>query len=135
MSRADYRRKNREEQKKKTATYNLTREQMDNMMRETFELMYRDELNAFKQEVYEETVNDMLALLLCLPMKVLKEHYWPKSYEKKLPEFIDRVLYLYSQWQDDKLDIEELKKELWKSVGIKLEGCKIEEDYQDGQQE
>lgn len=135
MSRADYRRKNREEQKKKTATYNLTREQMDNMMRETFELMYRDELNAFKQEVYEETVNDMLALLLCLPMKVLKEHYWPKSYDKKLPEFINRVLYLYSQWQDDELDIEELKKELWESVGIRLEGCKIEEDYQNEQQE
>ena len=131
MSRADYRRKNREEQKKKTATYNLTREQMDNIMKETFKLMYREELNAFKQEIYEETVNDTLALLLCLPMKALKDNFCPKSYKQKLPGFINQVLFLYSQWQEEKLDIEKLKDELWESVGIRLEGCKIGEDYQD----
>lgn len=131
MSRADYRRKNREEQKKKTATYNLTREQMYNIMKETFKLMYREELNAFKQEIYEETVNDTLALLLCLPMKALKDNFWPKSYKQKLPGFINQVLFLYSQWQEEKLDIEKLKDELWESVGIRLEGCKIGEDYQD----
>lgn len=128
MSRADYRRKNKEAQKAKTATYNLTKEQLDMMVKEKFELMYRNELDELKKDIYEETVNDTLALLLCLPMKILKESYWPKSYKAKLPGFIDKILDLYSKWQNDEIDIEELKNELWEDVGIKLEGCIVEED-------
>ena len=93
--------------------------------------MVQQELNTAmerkKNDIVDEVTNQSVALMILLPMKVLIEDYWPKTYKQKLPGFIDKTMQYYSDWQDNKLDIEELKDFLWNEVGIKVESCKVED--------
>lgn len=123
MTRAEMRRSKREQEKAQTATYNFTQAQLDALIQEKIGA----KLEQSKQEIYEQTVNTTLALLLGLPMKVLIDDYWKKSYRQRLPEFIDKILKYYEAWQDEELDISELNKELWDIAGIRLEGISVEE--------
>lgn len=123
MTRAEIRRSKREQEKAQTATYNFTQAQLDALIQEKIGA----KLEQSKQELYEQTVNTTLALLLGLPMKVLIDDYWKKSYRQRIPGFIDKVLEYYDQWQDGKLDISKLNKELWDIAGIRLEGITVEE--------
>lgn len=123
MTRAEIRRSKREQEKAQTATYNFTQAQLDALIQEKIGA----KLEQSKQEIYEQTVNTTLALLLGLPMKVLIDDYWKKSYRQRIPVFVDKVLEYYDQWQDGKLDISKLNKELWDIAGIRLEGISVEE--------
>lgn len=122
--RAEMRRLQREEKKVNTATYNLTQAQLDAIVSEKI----GKKIAETKKEIYEETVNTVLALVLTLPLEVLMDHYWQKSYRQKLPGFVDKVLEYYEMWQDGKIDMEDLKKDLWEYGGIRLEGATIEEE-------
>lgn len=123
MTRAEMRRSKKEQEKAQTATYNFTQAQLDALIQEKIGA----KLEQSKQEIYEQTVNTTLALLLGLPMKVLVDDYWKKSYRQRIPVFVDKVLEYYDQWQDGKLDISKLNKELWDIAGIRLEGISVEE--------
>lgn len=123
MTRAEMRRSKREQEKAQTATYNFTQAQLDALIQEKIGA----KLEQSKQEIYEQTVNTTLALLLGLPMKVLIDDYWKKSYRQRIPGFVDKILEYYDQWQDGKLDISKLNKELWDIAGIRLEGISVEE--------
>lgn len=124
--RAELRRTQREEKRANTATYNLTQAQLDAIVSEKI----GKKIAEAKQEIYEETVNTVLALVLTLPLEVLMDHYWYKSYRQRLPGFVDKVLEYYGKWQDGEIDMEDLKKDLWEFGGIRLEGATIEEaDY------
>lgn len=122
--RAEMRRNKRETVKANTATYNLTQAQLDAIVSEKI----GKKIAETKQEIYEETVNTVLALVLTLPLEVLMDHYWQKSYRQKLPGFVDKVLEYYGKWQDGEIDIEDLKKDLWEFGGIRLEGATVEEE-------
>lgn len=124
MNRAELRRMKREQEKSRTATYNLTQEQLDAIIQEKI----GTKIAETKKEIYEETVNTVLALVLTLPLEVLMDHYWPKSYRQKLPGFVDKVLEYYGRWEDGELDMDELKEDLWKYGGIRLEPAQIEEE-------
>ena len=117
MGRAERRRNAKNERKEKKATYNLTREQLNHMVHERVE----DERDHMRQEAMEEAINTAMLLLLTLPLKVLMDHYWNKSYTKRMPEFINYVLSYYEQWQKGELDMDELRKELWEYGGVRLE--------------
>lgn len=116
MGRAERRRAQKNEQKAKTATYNLTKDQLDAVVREKI----GDELARIKQEATEEAVNTAMDLLLTLPLEVLMDYYWKKSYAKRIPEFTNHVLEYYEMWQNGELDMDELKEDLWKYGGVKL---------------
>lgn len=118
--RAELRRTQREEKRANTATYNLTQAQLDAIVNE--------KIAETKQEIYEETVNTVMALVLTLPLEVLMDHYWQKSYRQRLPGFVDKVLEYYGKWQDGEIDMEDLKKDLWEFGGIRLEGATVEEE-------
>lgn len=122
--RAELRRTQREEKRANTATYNLTQAQLDAIVSK--------KIAETKKEIYEETVNTVLALVLTLPLEVLMDHYWQKSYRQRLPGFVDKVLEYYGKWQDGEIDMEDLKKDLWEFGGIRLEGATIEEGDLDG---
>lgn len=80
MGRAERRRL--EKQKgKQVKTYNLTRSQLHNAVRQVTE----EDLKRIKQEAMEDAINTAMALLLVLPMEVLMDHYWKKTYAKKIP--------------------------------------------------
>ena len=104
MTRAEMRRVARETSKK-TKTYNLTEEQ----------------IRIIKQEATTTAVNEAMILLLTLPLEVLMDHYWQKTYDKKIPEFTNYVLEYYEMWQNGELDMDKLKQDLWEFGGVKLE--------------
>ncbi|MCC8083389.1 MAG: hypothetical protein LIP15_04065 [Clostridium sp.] len=117
MGRSEIRRAAKQEKKSKTATYNLTRAQLDAMVRAEIS----DEIARVKQEAMEEAVNTAMILLLTLPLEVLMDYYWPKSYAKRIPEFTNHVLEYYEKWQNGELDLDKLREDLWVYAGIRLE--------------
>ena len=116
MGRAERRRTQKLEQKEKTTTYNLTKAQLDAMVRKKI----GDELTRVKQEATDDAVNTAMVLLLTLPLEVRMDHYWTKSYAKRIPKFTERVLEYYERWQNGELDMEKLKEDLWEYGGVKL---------------
>lgn len=117
MTRAERRRAAREEKKAKTATYNFTEAQLQDTITE----LIGKQIEEAKKEATDDAVNAAMILMLTLPLEVLKDHYWTKSYEKKLPGFVDHVLEYYRKWQDGGVDIDDLKKDLWEIGGVRLE--------------
>ena len=117
MTRAELRRQDREDKKNKTVTYNLTRAQLDNMIDAAVGKMILEA----KQEATEKAMSEAIALMLVLPMEVLMDHYWKKSYAKKIPEFTEHVLEYFQKWQDGELDMNEMRKDLWEYGGVRLE--------------
>ena len=71
MGRAERRRAQKLKQKEKTTTYNLTKAQLDVMVREKI----GDELIRVKQEATDDAVNTAMVLLLTLPLEVLMVGY------------------------------------------------------------
>ena len=57
----------------------------------------------------------------CLPLLVLREHFWQKSFPTRAKRFCDELFELYSRWQDDELDISDIQRDLWEYGGIRLE--------------
>ncbi len=116
MGRAEMRRARKDEKKYKTVTYTLTQEQLDKIVRDKI----GDELKRVKNEATEDAVNTAMILLLTLPLEVLMDYYWSKSYAKRIPKFTDRVIEYYERWQNGELDMEKLKEDLWNYGGVKL---------------
>lgn len=117
MNRQQRRADERKNQKYKTATYNLTKSQLDDAVKSSV----KSELEKAYQDGLSEGVNQAMILLLTLPLEVLMDFYWKKSYAKKIPEFTQHVLDYYAAWQNGELDLEELKKDLWEYGGVRLE--------------
>ena len=116
MTRAERRRAEREERKKQK-TYNLTPAQLEQAVNDAV----KDKIGAIKNQATEEAVNTAMILLLTLPLEVLMDHYWKKSYAKRIPKFTERVLDYYSRWQSGELDMDKLKEDLWEYGGVRLE--------------
>lgn len=117
MGRAERRRAERENQKAKIATYNLTKAQLDKLVRDQIQ----DELKRVKQEATDDAINTAMVLLLTLPLEVLMDHYWQKSYAKRIPKFTEQILEYYERWQNGELDMDKLKEDLWEYGGVRLE--------------
>lgn len=117
MGRAELRRTMKNENKRKTVTYNLTKAQLDEMVHKEIE----DKLIRMKREATADAVNTAMVLLLTLPLEVLMDHYWPKSYAKRIPEFTNYVLEYYERWQNGELDMDKMKEDLWEYGGLRLE--------------
>lgn len=111
------RRMQREQKKAKTATYNLTKEQLDAMVEERI----GSRIKEVKEAATYDAVNTAMTLMLVLPMEVLMDHYWQKSYATKIPEFTNYVLKYYERWMKGELDMDEMKKDLWEYGGVRLE--------------
>lgn len=115
--RAEMRRSEKNNKKAKTATYNFTEEQLQSAINEGLDSIMKEREERYRNQA----INTALLLTLALPSEVLKEHYWPKSYQKKLPEFNQKVLELYDKFLNDGLDIQKLNEELWETAGIRFE--------------
>ena len=117
MNRQQRRANEHKNQKYYNATYNLTRSQIDSTVRQQID----KELKQAHQDGLSEGTDRAMALLLMLPLKVLMDFYWKKSYAKKLPEFTEHVLEYYEKWQDGELDMDKLKEDLREYGGVRLE--------------
>lgn len=117
MTRAELRRQERETKKSKTATYNLTQAQLDAMI----DAALGKRIDDAKQAAAEKAMTQAVTLMLVLPLEVLMDHYWKKSYAKRIPEFTQYVLEYFEKWENGELDMDELKRDLWEYGGVKLE--------------
>lgn len=117
MNRQQRRASERKDQKVKTKVYNLTEAQLQEYVKQKL----KEDLKNSYEEIINDTINTSMVLLLTLPLEVLMNHYWQKSYAKKIPEFTKYVLKYYERWQNGELDINKLKEDLWEYGGIRLE--------------
>lgn len=117
MNRQQRRAAERRDEKARTKTYNLTEAQLKSYVKQEVEVELKDRY----EESMNDAINTAMVLLLTLPLEVLMDHYWPKSYAKKIPEFTSYVLEYYERWQNGELDMDKLKEDLWEYGGIKLE--------------
>lgn len=124
MNRAEIRRLEREKIKEKTRTYNLTKAQLDVLVRERVLSELNDIKAKIKKEATEDAVNTAMVLMLTLPLKVLMDDYWSGEQLEQIPEFTDKVIEYYEKWQNGELDIDKLREDLWNYAGVRLEGEK-----------
>lgn len=122
MNRAEIRRLEREKIKEKTRTYNLTKAQLDALVRERVLSELNDIKAKIKKEATEDAVNTAMVLMLTLPLKVLMDDYWTGEQLEQIPEFTDKVIEYYEKWQNGELDIDKLREDLWNYAGVRLEG-------------
>lgn len=119
MGRAERRREQKKAQKR-PAVYTFTKE----MAQSEVEKMVKAQMDKERDAIMNEAVNQAMLLLFVIPMQVLMDFYWKKSYAKKIPEFTQHLLDCYSEWQDGELDMEEMKKDLWEYGGVRFEEVK-----------
>ena len=118
MTRAEKRRLMKEENKQaKTPTYQFTKEQIDVMIQAEVER----KLGEIKQEITEESIAAAMELLFVLPMEVLMDNFWQKSYQQKIPKFTELLLDYYQAWENGELDMDKMKEDLWTYGGIRLQ--------------
>lgn len=72
------------------------------------------------QRIKQEATLEALTLMFAIPVKVLKDEYWKKSYKQKLPEFVDKMFDIYHKIESGEVDINEMKDQLWEDAGIKF---------------
>lgn len=121
LGRAEKRRRLKEK-RKNANTYGIRKSELSDIVREKV----TKEFGIVKEEAMNEAVNTAMLLLLTLPMTVLMDHYWKDDYAEKIPGFTEHLLNYYSMWQNDELDMEELKKDLWEYGGVRLEEGEME---------
>lgn len=67
-----------------------------------------------------EVISKVFTLLLGLPCKVLYDHYGWRM-QKRLPEFADRVLTLWEDFDESAKSYEEMQEWIFRETGIKFE--------------
>ena len=116
MNRAE-RRRQKKQNEKVPAKYTFTREYLcAEIEKGTKEILEKE-----RESIMNDAINQAMLLLFVLPMEVLMDFYWTKSYAKKIPEFTQHLLDYYAAWQNGDLDMEAMKKDLWEYGGIRLE--------------
>ena len=129
MNRAGKRRAKKQENKKKTATYNLTKAQIDREIEKS--------IGKKLEDIKMESTDAAMILTLTIPIKVLVEYYWKDLSREELKEetsiFAERMVDYYESWQNGNIDILKLKNELWDLTGIKIESVNYE--CKDGEME
>lgn len=116
MGRAERRREQKKAQKRPTV-YTFTKE----MAQSEVEKMVKAQMDKERDAIMNEAVNQAMLLLFVIPMQVLMDFYWKKSYAKRIPEFTQHLLDYYSDYQDGKLDMDKMKDNLWVYGGVRLE--------------
>ena len=114
MRRGEIRRAKREQQKKK-ATYTMTVEDIVRIRNEEYQRAKKEVLGKT-----QELADDILKMMLVIPVNVLISDYWEKSAKKRIPKFVDDCLSLYEDWINGYISMEEMQKLTEEYAGIKL---------------
>lgn len=98
----------------KEKVYTLTESQIADMLEKERRKAY--------EEASKKSIDIAWQLMLAIPCEVLLgDDYWPKTAKKKLPKFVNDCLSLYDSYNADVFTLAELREELWKWGGVKLE--------------
>lgn len=121
MSRAEMRRAAREAEKKRTATYNLTQEQLDAIVAQKVNEFVDKEFAKLREQVMNDAVVAAVRATYMIPLKIIKDKYWPKSYKRKLPGLAKEIVEMFDDWQNGRLDLRATEQELWDDAGVRFE--------------
>ena len=116
MNRAERRRQAKAE-KRKVATYNLTSDQLQTAVKRESDKFIKDAY----EDGFRNGMNKALVLMWALPLIVLRDHFWKKTFQRQAKKFCEELFDLYSRWQDDEVDINEIRDDLWEYGGIRLQ--------------
>lgn len=119
--------------KGKQPTYNLTRDALRAQVSIEADSILKEKVREAREEAREEMRDIAFMLMLTIPLEVLVKHYWVKSAPKRMPGFVQKVLDLYSDFENGNVSLEELRKHLWEYGGIRLD-YKETEGEEDGRQ-
>lgn len=72
-----------------------------------------------EDEMVSDAVNQAMLLTFVLPLEVLLNDYGWKPDD--ISDFTSRLLKYYEMWQNDELNMDDMKKDLWKYGGIRFE--------------
>jgi hypothetical protein len=81
------------------------------------------DIDRLKKEVYDEARIDFMVGALALPMMVLMDHFWQKSYARKIPKFTELLLEYFSDWENGIITDEQMVEDLWNYGGVRLQRC------------
>lgn len=94
---------NKQPKKKKTATYNFTLEQIEELKRKTV----------------REAVQSLIELTLGLPVMILHDkHGWSKEENS---EFVDDVMNLYDSYEKGYITLEDVRDALWEEAETRVQ--------------
>ena len=83
--------------------------------------MIRESAKKQAKKMEKEAEEKAFLRMLAIPLNVLVNDYWPKTAKKRLPKFVDDCLSLYDSYNAGVLTLAELREDLWKWGGVKLE--------------
>lgn len=102
---------------KNNPKYNVSKNDIKSLARKALQ----DDIDRLKKEVYDEARIDFMVGALALPMMVLMDHFWQKSYAQKIPKFTELLLEYYSDWEAGIITDEKMAEDLWNYGGVRLE--------------
>ena len=116
MSRAEYRRRRRDKEKRENATFNLTKEQID--------ICIDRGIKERLETIRNESTDTAMMLALTLPLQVLIDYYWYDMDEvlrrEELFTFANALVDYYEKFNSGELNIQKLTDDLWRYGGIKI---------------
>ena len=80
----------------------------------------REQIQAIKQNAYEEAMDMSFGLTLSVACDVLSRVYWEKTAHKKIPGFVDECLSLYESMALDVVQMTEIIRDVEVAANIKL---------------
>lgn len=101
---------------KNNPKYSVKKSEIKSLAKKSFQ----EDVDRLKEEIYEEARIDFMVGALALPMMVLMDHFWTKSYAQKIPKFTEILLEYFHDWENGLLDSEKMEEKLWEYGGIKL---------------
>ena len=111
MTRAEYRRTQRDKQK----TYTLTKADIDRIRKEEYARASKE-----LEKNNRAAVKEVFKMILAIPTNVLISDFWQKSAKKKIPEFVDSCISLYDAWESGAVHVEEMVAYTEELSGTKL---------------
>lgn len=114
MSRAELRRKKRE-QEKKTKTLVMTADELQKIRQQEF-----DRAKKLLMDRNDELTQEIWFMLLAIPTNVLIADYWPRTARQKIPEFLDKCMDLYHAWEQGTVDMTQMQELTEEYAGVKL---------------
>lgn len=111
------RRLSRQKEKDSKVRYNFTAEEIDNLVKERSAKL----LEQIQIEALEDGIGAAMVLLLTIPMVILRDEYWKKTYKQKLPKFGDQIIDMLNKWEDGEIDLEQLREDIWNDAGIRFD--------------
>lgn len=118
MSRAELRRKQRE-QKKDSKTYTLTARELEQLE----ERIRKEEQAKAKQIILDKTnvlAEQILIMMLVIPTNVLVSDYREKTARKRIPKFVEDCMSLYEAFTRGTVKMSEMVALTEEYAGIKL---------------